>query len=364
MFYTAKPLGVRDGIDFKRTGEVRKVEVDNLYRRLDTGDIVLLTSHGTCPSGESYNVPSESLAAETAAKLKASKLLFITEGEGLVDLRTEKPVQSLRLSQASALLASWGISQSLYNYVETSDAKPTAVQPSVSASNGQEVKKEVNQLQRTTLDPVGIFMRLIARSVYALTGGVRRAHLVPAFEGALLQELFTTDGFGMLICRDMYEGIRPAREEDIHSLQEMLRPLEEQGILVKRSRDDLMRDIPYCYVMVRDNTTIACGMLKQYSPSHAEIACLAVHPDYRRGGRGETMLTYLEHRALEKGCSHVFALSTRTMQWFEERGFAGAPPSSLPPTRYYDESRNSKVYVKRLGSQRELDAENLLWDVA
>jgi len=121
FFYTAKPLGVRDGIDFKFTGEVRRIESDNIRNRLESGDVVLLTSLGYSPSGESFNVPSESLAAECAAKLKANKIIFLTEGEMLVDTRKDRPVQSLRLGAAIALLDQWGIQSSTYNQVDSDD---------------------------------------------------------------------------------------------------------------------------------------------------------------------------------------------------------------------------------------------------
>lgn len=70
FFYSAKPLGVRDGVDFKLTGEVRRIEVEQIKKRLEAGDVVMLTSVGYSPSGEVFNVPSESLAAECAARLK------------------------------------------------------------------------------------------------------------------------------------------------------------------------------------------------------------------------------------------------------------------------------------------------------
>lgn len=104
-------------------------------------------------------------------------------------------------------------------------------------------------------------------------------------------------------------------------------------------------------------------MLKQYTPDFAEIACLAVNPLYRRGGRGETMLAYLERRALLMGITSVFVLSTHTMLWFEERGFVNSDPSLLPSNRFYNATRGSKVYIKRLGTQRDVDAEELLWNV-
>ncbi|RYH17670.1 GNAT family N-acetyltransferase [archaeon] len=265
-------------------------------------------------------------------------------------MRTDKPVQSLRMSQAKEVLEAWGLAQSSYNYIESSDGQAQAIQHS---------------LPTAVFDPaVAPFMRLLARSVHALSGGVKRAHLVPAYSGSFLQELYTTDGAGMLICRDLYDGIRSAREEDLVALHAIIKPLEEQGVLAPRSREDLLAELSNTFVMVRDNATVACGMLKQFDPTHAEIACLAVHPNYRLGGRGETMLTYLEHRAVLQQITNIFILSTHTMQWFEERGFRSADPSVLPPTRKYNHTRNSKVYIKKLGSQRDLEAENLLWDIA
>lgn len=52
FFYSAKPLGVIEGIDFGYTGEVRKVEADQITKRLDQGDVVLLTTLGYSASGQ------------------------------------------------------------------------------------------------------------------------------------------------------------------------------------------------------------------------------------------------------------------------------------------------------------------------
>ena len=134
-------------------------------------------------------------------------------------------------------------------------------------------------------------------------------------------------------------------------------------MLVPRTREQLEKDMKDCFLMTRDGSAIACGMLKKYSDTHAEVCCLAVHPSYRREGRGETLLAYLERRALLMGITQLFVLSTRTMQWFEERGFVSSDPSLLPATRQYNTARGSKVYIKALGSQRDVDAEELLWSL-
>jgi amino-acid N-acetyltransferase len=118
FFYSAKPLGVRDGVDYKFTGEVRRVEVENLKQRLQGGDLIMLTSLGYSPSGEVFNVPSESLAADVAAKLQASKLIYLTEGESLIDNRSGKTIQSFRLAQAMAFLDQCGIQRNSYNVLD------------------------------------------------------------------------------------------------------------------------------------------------------------------------------------------------------------------------------------------------------
>lgn len=353
FFYSAKPLGVRDGVDYKFTGEVRRVEVENLKQRLQGGDLIMLTSLGYSPSGEVFNVPSESLAADVAAKLQASKLIYLTEGESLIDNRSGKTIQSFRLAQAMAFLDQCGIQRNSYNVLD-----PDAV---VNNENKGEVA-DSNYGNSTSVNASG-FLQQLARCVHALLGGVTRAHLIAPVSGCLLKELFTRDGAGMLISRDVYEGIRQAQAKDVRSVQEIITPLEEEGILVPRSRDQLEKDMSDCFLVTREDTVLACGMLKRYSDSHAEVCCLAVHPRYRKEGRGETLLAYLERRALLMGVTDLFVLSTRTMQWFEERGFVLSDPELLPSTRNYNKSRGSKVYMKKLGSQRDIDAEELLWNV-
>jgi N-acetylglutamate synthase-like GNAT family acetyltransferase len=248
-----------------------------------------------------------------------------------------------------------------------------------------------------------------------------------------LKELFTRDGSGILISRDMYEGARPARDSDLRSIMEILSPLVEEGILAPRTKEDVRKEFPNTFVLALDGAIVACGVLKRYSPTSAEIACVAVHPQYRRGGRGELLLAYLERRALLMGVtqvkrtflwvycrcrpllptptlsnlvplllhfyiplfpiplfyyshilyshplsyspipifpyiplpdSKVFVLSTRTMQWFEERGFRLSSPSLLPATRNYNAARASRVYIKELGTTRDVEVEELLWNIA
>lgn len=178
FFYSAKPLGVRDGVDFKLTGEVRRVEVENLRKRLEAGDVVMLTSVGYSPSGEVFNVPSESLAAECAARLKAAKIIYLTDGETMVDTRSGKLVQSLRLTQAISLLDACGIKTNVYNQVDadqdnnadTSPAQSSVPIPQSSVDRfGNTVHSEPAVPSALSLEACGTnssvagFVRLLAR---------------------------------------------------------------------------------------------------------------------------------------------------------------------------------------------------------
>ena len=87
-------------------------------------------------------------------------------------------------------------------------------------------------------------------------------------------------------------------------------------------------------------------------------------PKYRGRKRGDAMLTFLERLAVGKNISNVFVLSTRTVAFFQERGFVEEPVEALPPSRLavYDHARRSKVFMKRLAGNRQLDMEELFWD--
>ena len=89
-FLTAKPLGVRDGVDFMHTGEVRRVDTLAIQRRLENNELVLLSPLGYSPTGEVFNIALEDVAASTAIALKAEKLIFLMDTPGVTGRRGEQ----------------------------------------------------------------------------------------------------------------------------------------------------------------------------------------------------------------------------------------------------------------------------------
>jgi amino-acid N-acetyltransferase len=179
-------------------------------------------------------------------------------------------------------------------------------------------------------------------------------HLIPAWtSGALLQELYTRDGAGTLVTASDYEVTRQAGIDDIGGIIELIKPLEQQGLLVKRSREQLEISIEQFYVMERDGLITACVAVIPYPDNNmAELACLAVHADYRKAGRGDAMLQFAEKQAEELGMDALFVLTTQASHWFRERGFVTLELAKLPVKRrsLYNYHRNSLVYFRSLAS--------------
>jgi len=303
-FVTAKPIGVINGVDYKHTGEVRRIDTDGIHRLLDDGNMVLLSPLGYSPTGEAFNLSAEDVAARAAIQLKAEKLIYLTDVEQLQEANGQ-PLRDLTLHEIAGM-------------------------PALS-----------DQLTRT-----------LHSAADACRQGVPRVHLLDGYrDGALLMELFTRDGCGTLITAESYEGTRQATIDDVGGILELIAPLEEQGILVRRSREKLEMEIDYFTVIERDNTVIGCAALYPYAEARVgELACLAIHADYARQGKGDSLLQYMFRAARKQGLERLFVLTTHTAHWFQERGFEPADISALPVERQgmYNYQRNSKVFIKGL----------------
>jgi amino-acid N-acetyltransferase len=305
-FITARPIGVRKGIDFQFTGAVRKVDSFAIRGALDAGELVLVAHVGYSPTGEVFNLAWEDVAENVAVAMRADKLIMFTDRVPL-DKR-DQVVSELTARDAEALVKKGGLTQ------------------------------------QTT--------RAIEHAARALGNGVGRAHILSRrVPGSLLLELFTSSGVGTMITADSLEQLRPARVEDVGGMISLIEPLEAEGTLVKRSRELLESEIGNFFVIEHDGTIRGCAALYPFpEDKSAEFACLAVAPDYRDSGYGERLLLACQERAKALKLRKVFALTTHASHWFLEQGFKGADVAALPSQRQalYNWKRGSKVFLKRI----------------
>jgi len=306
-YVTARPIGVVDGIDFKHTGEVRKVDATGLKAQLDNGSIALVPPLGYSPTGEVFNLGSADVAAAVAEALGADKLVFLTEG----------PIGGKRAKPISSLLP-----------------------------------REVDELLQRRKSLSEEHKRVLRNAAAACRAGVKRTHILNRhIDGVLLSELFTRDGAGTLVMQEPYEQTRFANINDVGGILELIEPMEQAGILVKRSRELFEQEVERFHVVERDGLIIACAALYPFKKEGiGELACLAVHQDYRDAGRGDQLLEMIEREARAEKLKSLFVLSTRTTHWFRERGFQNASLDVLPKRKrdMYNWQRKSKVFVKEL----------------
>lgn len=304
-YVAAMPHGVLDGVDLQHTGKVRRINVAQLTRALDAGAIALLSPLGYSATGEVFNLTYTDVATQAAIALKADKLLAYCDTDGVADT-DGRLIRQFTLAQCKQHLAE---------------------------RNGQ-----ASELAQLALESAYL----------SCLQGVQRAQLVNyTTDGALLAELFTRDGQGTMVYSGHYEQLRGATIDDVGGILGLIEPLEAEGILVRRSRELLETEIAKFNVLEKDGTIIACAAVYPYGQV-AELACVATHPEYRKGGRASQLLEQLERRARDGGIETLFVLTTQTAHWFLEHGFVPGAISDLPLERQsmYNYQRGSKVFIK------------------
>ena len=308
-FVTAKPIGVIEGVDYCHTGEVRRVDSLAIHQQLDQDNIVLISPVGYSPSGEVFNLSAEQVATAVSIALNAEKLILLTEQSCCDPINNEEVIRQMTTDEAESFLQDC---------------------PTISNS----IRLSLNA------------------AIQSSRAGIERVHLINrTINGALLLELFSRDGIGTLISSTPFEDIRSATLNDIGGILELIKPLEQQGILAKRSREKIEMEIADYIIIERDGLVIGCTALH---PNQADqygcIACLAVHPDYRGSARGDRLINYVHSKAKQLALKHLFVLSTQTMHWFIERGYLSSNINNLPEALKlnYNPQRNSKILVKTI----------------
>ena len=307
-FITAQPIGIINGVDMQHTGSVRKVDVAALNDRMEFGEVVLLSPLGYSPTGEVFNVTLEDVATATAIALDADKLVFLMDTDGVQDKK-------------GALLKELTIAQA----------------------------QEVLSAKRKLPDDVTMFLPCAIRACEA---GVARTHLISRHtDGAVLQELFSDEGIGTMVVESTLNTLRDASIEDVGGILKLLRPLEAEGILVRRNRELLEQEIDRFVVLEHDHRIVGCAALYPFpDEAAAELAALAVEAQSRDRGYGEAILNHMMDIARSQKLKKLFVLTTRTAHWFIERGFVESDVSALPAQKksLYNWQRKSKVFVRKI----------------
>ncbi|KAK4790209.1 hypothetical protein SAY86_017513 [Trapa natans] len=379
-FLAAKRRGVVEGVDFRSTVEVKKIDVSHIQERLDGGCIVLLSNIGYSSAGEVLNCNIYEVATACALAIGTEKLIFILDGPILDE--NGRLIQFLTLQEADVLIREQAKhSETAANYVKAVPDDITSLVPDdpsdkiISSHNGESSVRKSISVFHNGVDfgngggvwfceqgfPVGGlesqrrtngYLSELAAAAFVCRGGVQRVHLLDGAEGgALLLELFKRDGMGTMVASDLYEGTRMAKATDLSGIRQVIKPLEESGTLVPRTDEELLKALKAFIVVEREGQIIACAALFPYFDEKCgEVAAIAVSPECRAQGQGDKLLDYVEKKAYSIGLERLFLLTTRTADWFARRGFLECSIKSIPETRRekINLSSRSKVFIKNL----------------
>lgn len=305
----ALPIGVLKGVDQHFTGRVSRVDVETFNHLINADIVPIVQPVGFGPDGRALRINSDLLAAELADALGATKVIYLSDQEGLVIdgvLKRDIPLDSLR---------------------EVLDSSPDRIAPAARSKAVHAVK--------------------------AITNGTPRVHLIDGriYDG-LLNEVFSSEGVGSLIYGNEYQQIRKATRSDVRFIHSLTRSAVKREELLHRTQIAIEKNIDQFYVFEIDENIVACVTLAFYpdNPAGAEVGSLYVLPYHHKRGIGRKMVEYACLRAKERGASTVFALSTQNATFFSKScGFTESNTSILPPARlelYVASGRNPKVLVR------------------
>ncbi|XP_062188980.1 probable amino-acid acetyltransferase NAGS2, chloroplastic [Phragmites australis] len=386
-FLGAKRRGVVNGIDYGFTGEVKKIDVSRIRERLDSDSIVVVSNMGYSSSGEVLNCNTYEVATACALAMEADKLICIVDGQ-IFD-EHGRVIHFMSIEEADVLIRKRAKQSDIAaNYVKVVDEE--GINPLLKADHETTLidRALVNGYAASFQNGLGFnngngiyfgeqgfaiggeerlsrsngYLSELAAAAYVCHGGVQRVHIIDGtVDGSLLLELFTRDGAGTMIARDVYEGTRVATEEDLPGIIKIIRPLEDSGVLARRTDKELLEALESFYVVERDGSIIACAALFPFPDEKSgEVAAIAVSEECRGRGQGDKLLDYVEKMALSLGLEKLFLLTTRTADWFVRRGFSECSIESVPEQRRkrINLTRGSKYYIKQLQTKHAGVTEN------
>ena len=297
----ARSVGVIGGVDFLYDGKVEKVDDASLHALLEKNIIPIIPSIGFDTKGRNYLLDSDSLAFSLGLSIESSKVMMLVD---------PNLINSIKGHQ--------------YSVSETVDL----------------VKDAKNLAPRLS--------RMLLTAAKSFDETIERVHILNGFSDyAILAELFSNEGVGIMIHRDPYGEIRSANEGDISEVLSIIQSAILDDELIPRELSDISAKIKDFYVLEIDGNVV--GTVAIHSSSNiSELACLFVKKSHEGVGYGKRLVGHAVDIAKEKGSSKIYALSTQASGFFEKLGWEECKNDGLPKLRKKElikSGRNSKVFM-------------------
>jgi N-acetylglutamate synthase-like GNAT family acetyltransferase len=124
--------------------------------------------------------------------------------------------------------------------------------------------------------------------------------------------------------------IRRAHVGEAHAIAALNNRFAAEALMLPRTPEAVALSIDdYVVAVTPRGRVVGCGSLKEYSPSLAEVAAVAVDEEARCCGLGRQIVAAVEGLARKRGVREVFAL-TLEPAFFEALGYARTERARYP----------------------------------
>lgn len=124
--------------------------------------------------------------------------------------------------------------------------------------------------------------------------------------------------------------VRRARFDEAGAIAQLNNFFADQHLMLRRTPEMIGLTIDdYIVGVDARGRVLACGALKEYSPSVAEVSAIAVSPDAQGLGLGRRIVAAVEELAAKRGVPEVFAL-TLEPRFFEALGYLRVDRARYP----------------------------------
>lgn len=134
-----------------------------------------------------------------------------------------------------------------------------------------------------------------------------------------------------------------AKPSDISSMQMLVKPQVDAGVILARSDDEIATNIRSYILALDDDKIIGFGALQIIAPDLAEIRSLIVDENYRAKKIGSKIVNALLDEAKELGLKRIFAL-TYAQGFFESLGFKMIEKNELPAQKIWSDCVRCKLF--------------------
>jgi amino-acid N-acetyltransferase len=124
--------------------------------------------------------------------------------------------------------------------------------------------------------------------------------------------------------------VRKARLGEASAIADLNNQYADEALMLRRTPEMVALAIDdYVVAVTPRGRVVGCGALKEYSPSLAEVAAIAVAKEAHGRGLGRQIVATVEALALKRGIRDVFALTLQPA-FFEAVGYARTDPTHYP----------------------------------